>query len=186
MFGANVLVTACEQAGLQPFLDAAFNQISREVSAILVPISMAPFVRGLVQVFGYSTQALGQRLVTEYGVKVQIGTETLRVGRSVSARAGSPWCADLRHLDEPYVWDIYKEFSRATEDGRRTSAADWTVMADRMNFITNLFRARQQDPAMRAERPEFKGPLPPLAGLMEAAWRAGDDDDGARRCGERA
>jgi hypothetical protein len=173
IFGANVLVTACEQAGLQPFLDAAFQRIAREVSDGLFPVSALPFVRGVVQVVGYSTQALGQRLVTEYGIKVKVGTESLRVGRSIP-RHQSPWCADLQRLTEPRVGRIYREFSVADEDGRRTSAADWTVMRDRMNFIANLFRARQQDPVMWAERPDLRGALPALPGLFEASALPGE------------
>lgn len=152
LFAANVLATVSEQAGLQPYLNAAFEGIARYVSGI--PFGRLPFVRGGVQVVAYSCQALTQRMVTEWGIKVMVGDEALGVGRELPALNGTMWAPDLRTFDDPRARDVWREYGRSRDDGRGSAAADWTLMEDRMNYITCFFRARQQDPRL-LERPSY-------------------------------
>jgi hypothetical protein len=147
VFAANVLATVSEQAGLQPFLNAAFERVARFVGER--PIGRIPVVRGGVQVVGYSAQALGQRVVTEFGIKVPVGEHALAVGKSIRPHNGRLWAPDLTELREPPAQKAWRDYSRAGDDGRGSSADDWTVMRDRMNFITNFFRAWQQDPILQ-------------------------------------
>jgi hypothetical protein len=58
------------------------------------------------------------------------------------------WAPDLTELREPAAQRVWTDYSRARDNGRGSSASDWTVMRDRMNFITNFFRAWQQDPIL--------------------------------------
>jgi hypothetical protein len=148
IFAANVLVTVAEQAGLQPYIDAGFMRVARYIQRN--PLGHVPYVRGGVQVIAYSAQALGQRFVTEFGIKVPIEDQTVSVGKSIR-RYGRGWAADLEVLSEPRAQKVWEDYSRGRPDGRGSSAADWTVMRDRMNFITNFFRAWQQDPRLRRE-----------------------------------
>ena len=57
-------------------------------------------------------------------------------------------------LTEPRAQAVWKQYSRSREDGGGSSASDWTVMDDRMNYITSFFRAWQQAPILR-EEPAF-------------------------------
>jgi len=148
IFAANVQVTVAEQAGLQPYIDAGFTRVARFIQRN--PLGHVPYVRGGVQVVAYSAQALGQRVVTEFGIKVPIGDRTVSVGKSIR-RYGRGWAADLDVLSEPRARKVWDDYSRGRQDGHGSSAADWTVMRDRMSFITNFFRAWQQDPKLREE-----------------------------------
>ncbi len=146
IFAANVKATLSEQAGLQPYLDAAFQPAARYVSAKAGPLARMPLVRGAVQMLGYSAQALTQRVVTEYGIKVVVADEALSVGDSFRPRRGRLWSPDLAELRQPDAQQVYEQYNLAQPNGRGSSAADWTVLTDRMNYIVNFFRAWQQDP----------------------------------------
>ena len=143
IFAANVLATVSEQAGLQPYLTAAFEGVARTLSSHAV--LRLPVVRGGVQVVAYSAQALTQRLVTEFAIKVMIGDEALKVGTRITPHKGRMWAPDLEELTDPRAIEVWEMYSRAQPDGRGSQAADWTLMEDRMNYITCFFRSRQQD-----------------------------------------
>jgi hypothetical protein len=149
MFAANVWATASEQAGLQPYINGAFEGVALMVSRS-TPLRL-PVVRGFSQVFAYATQALVQRVVTEFGIKVVIGEDALSVGRPLAPVGGHLWSRDLRTLRSAEAKDAWATYGRGADDGRGTEAADWTLMDDRMNYITCFFRARQQDPRLQVE-----------------------------------
>jgi hypothetical protein len=156
IFTANVLVTVAEQAALQPYLDAGFKRVSRFIQNN--PLGHLPYLRGGVQIVAYSAQALGQRVVTEFGIKVPVGDRSLGVGKPFHPRVGGGvWSPDLEILQDQRARRVWRKYSRAREDGSGSSASDWTVMDDRMNYIASFFRAWQQDPALR-EVPSFVEP----------------------------
>jgi hypothetical protein len=158
IFAANVLATASEQAGLQPYINGAFEGIALMVSRS-TPLRL-PVVRGFSQVFAYAAQALAQRVVTEFGIKVLIGEEALSVGQPLRPVDGHLWSPDLRTLRSPEARAAWATYGRAAEDGKGTDAADWTLMDDRMNYITCFFRARQQDPRLQVEPAHSAGASP--------------------------
>ena len=143
IFAANVLATVSEQAGLQPYLNAAFEGVARLLSG--PRILRLPVLRGGVQVAAYSAQALTQRLVTEWAIKVVVADDALKVGSRIEPYNGRMWAPDLEELRDPRAIEVWKMYSRARQDGRGSQAADWTLMEDRMNYITCFFRSRQQD-----------------------------------------
>jgi hypothetical protein len=148
IFAANVLATVSEQAGLQPYLNAAFEGVARTLSSHWW--QRLPFVRGGVQVVAYSAQALTQRMVTEWCIKVLVGDEALKVGRRIEPCNGHLWAPDLATLTDRRAQEVWELYSRAGDDGRGSAAADWTLMEDRMNYITCFFRSRQQDDRLLA------------------------------------
>lgn len=143
IFAANVLATVSEQAGLQPYLNAAFEGVARVLSGHA--FLRLPFVRGGVQVVAYSAQALTQRMVTEFAIKVMVGDDALKVGTRITPYEGRMWAPDLEELTDPRAIEVWEMYSRAHPDGRGSEASDWTLMEDRMNYITCFFRSRQQD-----------------------------------------
>ncbi len=93
---------------------------------------------------------------TRFVLALPVGDDVLGVGRDVSAGAdGSIFPEHLRVfdttdarfralLDEVLSWD------RTPDSLVGSAASDWSDLADRMNFILDLFRSRQQDPALFA------------------------------------
>jgi hypothetical protein len=100
------------------------------------------------------------------------GGQLLPLGKNIPAEAaGRPFLPEaLRDIDAPAdVVALLEEFDRAHGDGDDGSASiDWRVLNDRMNFIVNLFRSRQQDL-------ELLGP--PFSADQRAAFEAGKMPD---------
>ena len=115
IFAANVMVTVSEQAGLQPYLDAAFARVSRFVQGD--GIGRLPYLRGAVQVVAYSAQAIGQRLVTEFAIKVPVGDQSLGGGGKLRGR-GTAACGRAICRSSPS--------QRRSRCGRITAAAPTT------------------------------------------------------------
>jgi hypothetical protein len=94
-----------------------------------------------------------RRLVTEHLLSYSVGAEGLHVSRDIPNFNGTAYPQTLRtiempelerFLDGPQGWD-------RTPDSLTGSAAhDWTKLADRMNYIVDLFRSRQDDPNLFA------------------------------------
>lgn len=115
---------------------------------------------------GRLTQVLGTQLV----MSLEVGGERLDISDDVpwtSTTAAYP--AHLARFDEPsaefrarlealLAWDCTPD----TPDG--SAAVDWTELADRMNYIVDLFRTRQQDPGL-FDHPLDQTPVDALAEL---------------------
>jgi hypothetical protein len=120
MLCANLLAILHEHQRLQPYIDAA------------VP------------------RPLG-RFVTQRLLGFSVGAEAMKVGIDVPTRGPSPFPDTLMTiedselenlLDGPQGWD------RTPNTPAGSAAGDWTKLTDRMNFIVDLFRARQGDPEL--------------------------------------
>jgi hypothetical protein len=90
-----------------------------------------------------------RRFVTEHMLSYSIGREGMRVSRDVPRLNGASFPKTLqtiempeleRFLDGPQGWD------RTPDSLTGSAAKDWTKLADRMNYIVDLFRSRQEDP----------------------------------------
>jgi hypothetical protein len=51
---------------------------------------------------------------------------------------------DLQQLKEDRVWRMWQRYDRSNGEGVRTGVDNWRRLYERMNFIVNLFRSRQQ------------------------------------------
>jgi hypothetical protein len=70
----------------------------------------------------------------------------LDLGDDVPPRAGQPMFPnDLEHIKEAALDDFFREFDQTGGTGVGSAARDWAELAQRMNYIVNLFRSRQQD-----------------------------------------
>jgi hypothetical protein len=58
--------------------------------------------------------------------------------------------ADLAELGDGDDAAPYREWDRTTGTGRHDEAHDWVAMRQRMSYIVNLFRSRQQDATLAA------------------------------------
>ncbi len=83
-------------------------------------------------------------LVTPSGV--------LRLEHDVPALEGhTMFPADLAEPRLPELVEFLAEYDRTNGTGVGSAARNWTVLAERMNYITNLFRSRQQDGTLLTE-----------------------------------
>lgn len=86
------------------------------------------------------------RVMTDQVMVVALPAETIRLGRDIPRRDWrKPFYAPgLEKLDEP-ARVLFDQFDRSLGDGRGAGAGDWRRFDDRMNFVANLLRSRQQD-----------------------------------------
>ena len=117
MLTANLLAILHEHHRLDPYIDAA------------MPRSVRP-------------------LVTRYLLTFSLGTEVMRVSRDVTARGPAGFPDTLRTIESPELARLLDGpggLDRTPNSLDGSGAGDWTTLADRMNFIVDLFRTRQFD-----------------------------------------
>jgi hypothetical protein len=76
----------------------------------------------------------------------------LRVSRDVPAPAyldGRQWPDDLDPISDPQLLRLADEYGQHLDSTRNSDAPDWQDLDERMGYIFCLFRAFQQDPAIR-------------------------------------
>jgi hypothetical protein len=70
----------------------------------------------------------------------------LKLGRPLRPPDGTPrYPSSLETLTEPEPATLFETYDRSRGTVEGGAAQNWTCFRDRMNFITNLFRAGQQD-----------------------------------------
>lgn len=122
---------------------------------------------------GQELEKLVRNLTTELMMTMRLPGETIHLGRDLEAAPGqSLWPADLEHLEEPELlaltvklgtyetrednldwtdrvegWfdDILSKLRIGSPEAQGTGARDWSALGDRMRFIFELFRSRQQN-----------------------------------------
>lgn len=85
-----------------------------------------------------------RHVVTEELTTLVTPDETLRLGRDLPSLGRDVFPAPLMTLAEPSPNDLWTAWNRAQPDLRGTAAEDWSLLDQRMNYIVNLFRSRQQ------------------------------------------
>ena len=51
---------------------------------------------------------------------------------------------DLQVIERPDLWSEWQKYDRSDGQGGRTAVDNWLRYSERLNFIVNLFRSRQQ------------------------------------------
>jgi hypothetical protein len=74
---------------------------------------------------------------------------------------GSFFPRHLQTLREPDVWAAWQQFDRSITEGTRTAVDDWLRYEERLNFVVNLFRSRQQVSALYSRPGSLPPPVPP-------------------------
>ena len=94
---------------------------------------------------------------------MQLGTPERRFGsRQGRARAAGRGRSSPRTsaaIRGPELVALLAEYDRTGGTGIGSGAEDWAKLPQRMNYILNLFRSRQQDAALL--RPPFTAPSGP-------------------------
>lgn len=72
--------------------------------------------------------------------------ETLRLGDDLPPLPGGGiYPSDLQSLSLPEAEELVQRLDRTPHTTRGSAARDWTLLGDRMNYVVDFFRSRQQD-----------------------------------------
>jgi hypothetical protein len=85
-------------------------------------------------------------IMTRRFMTIKLPTETLRLGSDVPRlETGEMFPAELRRLQHPALLALLQELDNTPDTSHGSAAKDWGSLRDRMNFLVDFFRSRQQD-----------------------------------------
>ena len=87
---------------------------------------------------------IAHEAVTEVLMTLSVAGETLRLGRDVPGT----FPADLETIDNPELRALLGRLDRTPDTTRGSGAKRWSSLADRINYIADLFRVYQDDPKL--------------------------------------
>jgi hypothetical protein len=154
---ANTLAVAHEQQRLQSdisgALDAPITDTLREVIETDVvrhlPLTDARQVLdGLVDEVCKALDATWDTVLTEAIMQLVTATETFDLRRDVPPLPEGIFPPELLDIAGTAAASAVSRWDRTDGTGAPSGARDWAVLEERMNFIVNLFRSRQQDAAL--------------------------------------
>lgn len=91
-------------------------------------------------------EAVWRRVATELLMQLATPSGDLDLGKDVPAPPGGPlFPEDLGAIRGPELVALLAEYDRTGGTGIGSGADDWAKLPQRMNYILNLFRSRQQD-----------------------------------------
>ncbi len=171
MLLANNKVGLHEQRRLQPQIEKALNAPMKEtfhgilkqtteahINALPFPANVAgkaalksgvvdaalsPVVDAMARAF--------RRLATEHMMKLAVPGGALKLGHDLPPPPGMEstlFPPHLRTLENPELRALLAEFDKSPDSLEGTGAEDWSKLDQRMNYIIDLFRTRQSDPAL--------------------------------------
>ena len=163
IFEANLRIAAIEQVILDDAVSLVIDHVPRHFTreaegrlvtfaerSLRVPRRIAQ-INSSRRIAGAAAVAtdLWARVMTDQVMVVAFPAETIRLGRDIPRRDWRrPFYApDLAELS-PSAQRYFDMFDRSLGDGRGAGAGDWRRFDDRMNFVSNLLRSRQQDPTL--------------------------------------
>jgi hypothetical protein len=134
--------------------------VPRQVTALEAPFQMLPLTKSVTEAWA--------RFMTSQILVVMLPSETLRLGKDVPPRSAiaplfPPDLNDLSSLPKgpavksgsiddaalnENVFNLVASFDRSLGDGRGSAARDWRRYDDRLNWIVNMMRSRQQDQSL--------------------------------------
>jgi hypothetical protein len=162
MLLGNCQIGLHEQTRLQPEIKAAMDAPIDEIfhahlgaalghglGASIVSHALAA-AQGPIHEIEKLVRELWKRVATRFLMQLALpGGKSLPLGEKIPKSAAAPdfLPPDVRDISSP--WELvallatYDKAHGTGDEG--TAATDWCVLPDRMNFIVNLFRSRQQD-----------------------------------------
>jgi hypothetical protein len=167
ILAGNTLIGAYEQRRVDGYVSASLALFTARAMRQLVQ-HRSGRVKGVVR--RWLTIAFA-RLMTR-GLVLNTYDEQFRVGRPLPPPGGpgTPiFPPDLQTPTMPLLQALLTRYDLSAGDPRGRRARDWTSFDDRMNYITNLFRSRQQHPVLFTPRfpPEVEQAL--LEGRLEGS-----------------
>ncbi len=177
---ANVLAVAHEQRRLQPAISSALNAAISDTLKKLIETDIVrhlPTERARQTLDGLTDELCAvldegwDRALTESIMQLVTASETFDLREDVPPLAGAMFPPGLRTLTGTDAEAAFAQWDKTDGTGVPSGAHDWAVLDERMNFIVNLFRSRQNDatlfeppfsPGQVAQLAHGQVPAPPL------------------------
>jgi hypothetical protein len=173
IFGGNLVLAYNEQLRLQPTIAASYTALPQHLRALLRAearwgLASLPGVRVLTQFWLDAVEYTWTRIATERLLSLTLAQgEVVYPGNDVPRLPGRatrfpPALATFGRDDVTALWAVC---NRAGEDGAGSGVNSWVPFEERMSWIGNWFRSRQQ------YRPLFS---PPFTDVELARLERGD------------
>lgn len=177
MLRANAQVGAHEQIRLQPYIH---NAMTASLAGRLSAVTLGKYVGTATESAGRLARLIDARLrpyqaaleqvwlqvSTSYLMTLELPNGTLWLGRDLPGIPGQPiFPPDLMELQDGELLRILRIYHADGLTARGSGASEWSHLSDRMRYILELFRSRQQDPTL------FE---PPFKAATLAAIRRGE------------
>lgn len=164
ILAANVLAVHHEQQRLQPYiaaaLDASLLEVYHELTEHALSGRLAHDLEPHLSPVLKAIDNAWDRALTRHATTLLTPGQVLFLGRDVPPLSdGTLFPTALAMLVDPDPAELIRRFDRSDGTLIGSAAADWAVLEDRMNYIVNLFRSRQQD-ATLLQLPELTIDLP--------------------------
>jgi hypothetical protein len=137
---ANGLNALTEQRRLQSVLEKALEAPVEDIRAMLQQL-LGPLAPVVAAVFIRDLQRIWRQTVSEFLLTLKIPGGALALGQDVPCTQRP---AELKTLTNPGLVALFREYDRTDGTAVGSGAHDWASLADRMNYIVNLFRCWQQ------------------------------------------
>ena len=154
VLAANIAAVLHEQQRLQHDIAAALDAGLFDVADAIADLGRtwlpAPLRRLLGRIASVGVSAHVERLwadiATQLLMTLDVPGETLHLGRDVPPRSGDGglFPPDLRDLTLPHLCMLMETWDTTRGTGIGSGAHDWADLRERMSYIVNLFRSRQQ------------------------------------------
>ena len=181
----NLLLGAYEQTRVEGYLTATLSLFTTSWLHRLMrgpkPGVVASIGRGLAAPLSTMYARFATRFFLALELPTADGMAELMVGEPVPSLHGSSRELEfpevLQHIAQPELQAVLTCYDLSDRQYRRTRSRNWATFADRMNYITNLFRSRQRDQSL------FRDPWTTLqqAALLEGTLTAGTAREGVAR-----
>lgn len=158
---ANAQVGAHEQIRLQPYIhkamttslaDRVSDQIHhhlRETTTESVGRRLSDILDTRLQPYRTALEQAWLQIATGYLMTLELPDGTLHLGRDVPTAPGQPiFPPDLTDLHDAELLRLLRVFHADGVNARDSGASDWSNLSDRMRYILELFRSRQQDQSL--------------------------------------
>jgi hypothetical protein len=151
---ANILAVAHEQHRLQPAISGALNAAISDTLKRLIENEVVRHVpgqdarRALDELTNDLCLVLDQAwdtALTESIMRLVTPGETFDLRQDIRPLPAGMFPLGLRSLSETPAAASYAQWDKTAGTGNPSGAHDWAELDQRMNFIVNLFRSRQQD-----------------------------------------
>jgi hypothetical protein len=168
VLAGNLLTVSYEQRRLDGYISASLALFTNRAMRNLVR-HRSGAVKGWFRRWPSSIYA---RLMTR-GLVLNTANEQFRVGRPLPSPPNPPGCPlfpqDLEAITNPLLQALLTRYDLSGGNPRRRRVRDWRSYDQRMSYITNLFRSRQQQPSLfdvapfppEVEQALLDGHLPP-------------------------
>ena len=150
---ANALAGLTEQIRLQPKIKNALDapieaSLGRWFDEALggAPRFLKVVARPLLRLLIEEIEGVWRRVATEHLINLGTPDGQFRLFEDVPADGDAPrFPQDLSRVRAPELVAFLARYDRTGGTGVGSGARDWTDLDERMSYIVNLFRSRQQD-----------------------------------------